>query len=70
MKPRKRAPGSDEDRALVESFLDMMSAERGASRNTLDAYRRDILAFAADCARGGASLKGATREPARSRRRA
>ena len=66
MKPRKRAPGSDEDRALVESFLDMMSAERGASRNTLDSYRRDILAFAADCARVGASLKGATREHVRS----
>lgn len=65
MKGRKRAPGSDEDRALVESFLDMMSAERGAARNTLDAYRRDILAFAADCARAGTSLKGAAREHVR-----
>ena len=31
---------------LIEAFLDMMSAERGASRNTLAAYRRDLLDFA------------------------
>lgn len=29
-------------RALIESFLEMMSAERGASVNTLDAYSRDL----------------------------
>lgn len=29
----------------IEAFLDMMSAERGASRNTLEAYRRDLGAF-------------------------
>ena len=32
--------------ALIEAFLEMMSAERGAGRNTLDAYRRDLEAFA------------------------
>ena len=31
-----------EDRALVDRFLDMMAAEAGASRNTLDAYRTDL----------------------------
>lgn len=31
---------------LIESFLDMMSAERGASVNTIAAYRRDLLDFA------------------------
>jgi len=31
-----------DDALLAESFLEMMSAERGASVNTLDAYRRDI----------------------------
>ena len=31
---------------LIESFLDMMSAERGAGANTLAAYRRDLLDFA------------------------
>lgn len=29
----------------LEIFLDMMSAERGASANTLSAYRRDLLDF-------------------------
>jgi integrase/recombinase XerD len=42
---RRRPP---EGGALAADFLDMMSAERGASGNTLDAYRRDLddyLAF-------------------------
>lgn len=30
------------DGALIEHFLEMMAAERGASRNTLAAYRRDL----------------------------
>jgi len=30
------------DSALIESFLEMMSAERGARANTLDAYARDL----------------------------
>ena len=29
-------------RARLNGFLDMLAAERGAARNTLDAYRRDI----------------------------
>ena len=33
---------------LIELFLDMIAAERGASRNTLDAYRRDLADFSAD----------------------
>lgn len=32
-------------RAELDSFLEMMIAERGASKNTIDAYRRDILDF-------------------------
>ena len=31
------------DQARIEAFLEMMSAERGASPNTLDAYGRDLL---------------------------
>ncbi|KCZ50830.1 tyrosine recombinase [Hyphomonas pacifica] len=31
------------DRRRIEAFLEMMSAERGASANTLDAYGRDLL---------------------------
>jgi integrase/recombinase XerD len=30
------------DRALVDRFLDMMAAEAGSSRHTLDAYRNDL----------------------------
>ena len=62
----KRAPISAQDRALIDSFLDMMSAERGASQNTLAAYRRDILEFAASCAGSRTSLKDASRSHVRS----
>lgn len=34
--------GSLSDTLLIEAFLEMMSAERGASANTLQAYRRDL----------------------------
>jgi len=33
--------------ALIEAFLEMIGVERGAARNTLDAYRRDLSDFAA-----------------------
>jgi len=33
---------TEEDRALVDLFLDMMAAEAGASRHTLAAYRNDL----------------------------
>jgi integrase/recombinase XerD len=33
---------------LIELYLDMLAAERGASQNTLDAYRRDLTSLAAD----------------------
>jgi integrase/recombinase XerD len=42
---RPKAAGND---TLIELFLDMLSAERGASANTLDAYRRDLADFSAD----------------------
>ena len=32
----------EDDRALVDRFLDMMAAEAGASRHTLAAYRNDL----------------------------
>ncbi len=52
--------------ALIEAFLDMMSAERGASANTLAAYRRDLLDFAAHAAKKDATLKTASREVVKS----
>ena len=38
------------DRRRIEAFLEMMSAERGASANTLDAYGRDLLDASEFCA--------------------
>lgn len=60
-----RVRGSDKDRRLIESFLDMMSAERGASVNTLDAYRRDLLDFAEHCRPDGSDLANAARDHVR-----
>lgn len=39
------------DGPLIDRFLEMMAAERGASRNTLTAYRRDLVQ-AAELVRG------------------
>ena len=48
--------------ARIEAFLEMMAAERGASRATLDAYARDLGDFAAHLARRGKAAEAA--EPA------
>jgi len=45
--------------ALIELFLDMIAAERGASANTLDAYRRDLTDFSADLANAGDTIAAA-----------
>jgi integrase/recombinase XerD len=34
-----------DDTLVLDQFLEMMAAERGASKNTLDAYRRDLEDF-------------------------
>jgi integrase/recombinase XerD len=44
---------------LVEAFLEMLAAERGAARNTLAAYRADLDGFAGFCAARGVPLQGA-----------
>ncbi len=59
MKPRGAHLRSDAP--LIESFLDMMSAERGASLNTLAAYRRDLIEFCAAASKRDAGLASATR---------
>ena len=48
--------------ALVERFLDALWMERGLSRNTLSAYRQDLLALAAWLATRHSSLLAAGRE--------
>ncbi len=47
---------------LVEAFLEMMSAERGAARNTIEAYRRDLGDYAGYLAVKGRSAQSAQRE--------
>jgi integrase/recombinase XerD len=46
---------------LVEAFLEMMSAERGAARNTIEAYRRDLSDYAGFLAGRGKSPQTAER---------
>jgi integrase/recombinase XerD len=50
------------DYTLIESFLDMMSAERGASINTLSAYRRDLLDFSGHRAAKDGEARSSSRE--------
>lgn len=50
------------DGHLLEAFLEMMSAERGAARNTIDAYRRDLSAYLVYLDHHGQSVLGADRE--------
>lgn len=57
-----QGPFGGRDWLLAESFLEMMSAERGASANTLSAYQRDLqryLAFLAGCGTGCADCSKA-----------
>ena len=53
----RRPTASDE--ALVELFLDMLAAERGAGKNTLDAYRNDLADLAAHLHAAGRGIASA-----------
>jgi integrase/recombinase XerD len=48
------------DARHVDAFLEMMSAERGAAANTLDAYRRDLAAYTAFLGARRRAADGAT----------
>ena len=50
-----RRPSASNE-TLIELFLDMIAAERGASANTLDAYRRDLTDFSVDLKHAGGSV--------------
>ena len=56
----RRPKASDE--SLVELFLDMQAAERGAGENTLSAYRNDLADLAAHMHAQGGSIAGASTE--------
>jgi integrase/recombinase XerD len=58
---KARGPQGRSHAPLIEAFLDMMSAERGASANTLEAYRRDLIEFWSVTSRKDVSLVRATR---------
>ncbi|MEP7241116.1 MAG: site-specific tyrosine recombinase XerD [Devosia sp.] len=47
---------------LIESFLEMMSAERGAAANTIEAYRRDLSDYAGFVLGKGRAVETAERE--------
>jgi integrase/recombinase XerD len=47
------------DAKLIGLFLDMLAAEQGAGRNTLDAYRRDLTDFQEFLGRSGQGFAGA-----------
>src|SRR3954469_1302973 len=51
------------DARLIDLYLDMLAAERGAARNTLEAYRRDLEDFAVELK--GAAIADATSEDIR-----
>lgn len=50
------------DNRLIERFLEMMSAERGAAQNTLAAYQRDLSAYSAFLSAVGTGLQTAKAE--------
>ena len=58
-----RAP--DAPQRLVTSFLEAIASERGASRNTIEAYRRDLTAYVDFLAARGAGALGATNDDIR-----
>src|SRR5438552_6726436 len=44
------------DERLIDLYLDMLAAERGAAANTLEAYRRDLEDFASDLGQHGGAI--------------
>jgi integrase/recombinase XerD len=53
-------PRSKSNQGLIELFLEMLAAERGASENTLSAYARDLENFTADLGASGNTIAAAT----------
>ena len=51
--------GKTSDATLINLFLDMLAAEQGAGRNTLDAYRRDLTDLSEFLAPAGQDFAGA-----------
>jgi integrase/recombinase XerD len=60
--PRRRDTANER---LIELFLDMLAAERGAGKNTLSAYAHDLGDLSTHLASSGTSIAGATTEDLR-----
>ena len=56
---------STPDERLIESFLEMLSSERGVALNTLEAYRRDLEGISAFLKKRGTDLETAATEDLR-----
>src|ERR1051326_2110453 len=50
------ARSKSSDARLIELFLDMLAAERGAAKNTLQAYAGDLADFSAHLAARGRAV--------------
>ena len=50
---------------LIELYLDMLAAERGAADNTLAAYRRDLADFSTDLGKAGSNIAAAVSDDLR-----
>src|SRR5262245_444533 len=55
----------DSDQALIELFLDMVAAERGAAKNTLAAYSRDLADFSSELGKAGRVISRASTDDLR-----
>jgi integrase/recombinase XerD len=58
-------PARQSDAILIDLFLDMLAAERGAGENTLAAYSRDLDDFSAHLAHAGRTIAGAATDDIR-----
>src|SRR5215471_21554139 len=57
---RQTRPAKNSPQRLTGLFLDMLAAERGAGRNTLEAYTRDLDDLAHHLAEKGTTIAAAT----------
>ena len=55
----------DSNQALIELFLDMVAAERGAAKNTLSAYSRDLADFSSELGKAGRVISRASTDDLR-----
>jgi integrase/recombinase XerD len=64
-RPAHQQSGEDRGGGLIALFLDMLAAERGAGKNTLDAYGRDLADLAGHLRQNGRSIAVASTDDLR-----